>query len=287
MLSDGFINWLLVFSRVGALLALLPLFSAQNFPVRLRVALSGLLALLLSPFLAPVKADVTSIWGLIPLMGMELSVGLLLGFVCRMVFFALETGGSIMATEMGLTMPSEFSQITGTNTAVPSAILYWMALMLWLNLDLHHWMIVAVQRSYDLVPVGGAHLREALLHDVIRRTSLIFVLAVQISAPVIGVSFVLSLVFSLLARAVPQMNVFTESMPVRTLVGLIIFGSTCLFMAQHITNCLRHLPEDMLQVTKLMAAVDRPEKILNSQAPWLNNWERKQSKPQQSGWKRQ
>ncbi len=56
---------------------------------------------------------------------------------------------------------------------------------------------------------------------------------------------------ALLGRAVPQMNVFSESFPVRTLLGLISFGLTCTFMGQHIANYLRRLPEDMLNVARL------------------------------------
>ena len=80
------------------------------------------------------------------------------------------------------------------------------------------------------------------------------VLGLQIAAPVMAVSFVITIVFSVLGRAVPQMNVFSESFPVRTLAGLAVFGLTCTFMAQHIANHLRRLPEDMLRVAQLMGA---------------------------------
>jgi flagellar biosynthetic protein FliR len=249
---ESFVTWLAVFARIGAILALLPMFAPQNFPVQLRVALSALVAMVLCPFLPLIPAETHSMWRLVRLMAAEISVGLLLGFICRLVFTALEAAGNLMATEMGLMMSAEFNQFSNTTESVPGVILHWMALMLWFSMDLHHWLIAALQRSYSLVPVGGAHLSEFLLHDVIHRTAGIFVVAIQISAPIIGVSFIISLVFSMLGRAVPQMNVFAESFPVRTLVGLSLFGATCLFMAQHIANYLRHLPEDALRVAQLV-----------------------------------
>jgi flagellar biosynthetic protein FliR len=88
---------------------------------------------------------------------------------------------------------------------------------------------------------------------VVARSGKVFLLALQIAAPVMAVSFLVTLVFAVLGRAVPQMNVFSESFPVRTLVGLVTFGLTCSFMAQHIANYLRRLPEDMLNVAKLAA----------------------------------
>ncbi len=253
MLND-LIQWLLVFARVGALLAVLPMFSMQGFPVQLRIGIGILLAVVLAPFLPALPPAAFSLWTLIRLVTVEISVGLVLGFICRLVFFALEAAGAIIATEMGLMMSSEFSQFSGSTISPPAMMLYWMALMLWFSLDLHHWMITAFQRSYLLVPLGAGHCSEALLTDGIRRSAEIFELALQIAAPVLGVSLVISLVFSMLGRAVPQMNVFAESFPVRTLAGCLVFGVTCLFMAQQVLVYLRRLPQDFLSVARLLGS---------------------------------
>jgi len=233
------------------MLTVLPMFSTQMIPVQLRVALGALVALLVAPMLPPVAADNLSIWLLAKLIFMEVSIGLLLGFVCRFVFYALEIAGGFIATEMGLSLPQEFSQLVSGTTMAPGMLLYWIAMMTMLSLDLHHWMIVGFQKSYVLLPFGGAHLKEALLVDVVARSGKVFVLALQIAAPVMAVSFLVTLVFAVLGRAVPQMNVFSESFPFRTFVGLVSFGMTCSFMAQHIANYLRRLPEDMLNVARL------------------------------------
>jgi flagellar biosynthetic protein FliR len=250
-LNAALTTWFLVFTRVGAMLAVLPMFSTQMIPVQLRIALGALVALLVTPMLPTVPVDGISIWLLVKLMFMEVSIGLLLGFVCRFVFYALEIAGGFIATEMGITLPSEFNQLVSGVTMAPGLILYWIAMMTMLSLDLHHWMIVGFQKSYALVPFGGAHLSEALLVDVVSRSGKVFVIALQIAAPVMAVSFLVTLVFAVLGRAVPQMNVFSESFPVRTLLGLISFGLTCTFMGQHIANYLRRLPEDMLNVARL------------------------------------
>lgn len=244
-------TWFLVFTRVGAMLTVLPMFSTQMIPVQLRIALGALVALIVTPMLPAVAVDGMSIWILVKLMFMEVSVGLLLGFICRFVFYALEIAGGFIATEMGLTLPSEFSQLVSGQTMAPGLLLYWIAMMTMLSLDLHHWMIVGFQKTYVLIPIGGAHLHEALLVDVVARSGKVFMLALQIAAPVMAVSFLITLVFAVLGRAVPQMNVFSESFPVRTLLGLVSFGLTCTFMGQHIANYLRRLPEDMLNVARL------------------------------------
>jgi flagellar biosynthetic protein FliR len=246
-------TWFVVFVRAGAMLLAFPLFSTVNVPVQVRIALSAGLALIVAPVhAAPALANL-SFPSLVFLIFVEASVGLLLGFVCRMIFFAVEAAGSILATEMGLMMSSQFNPISSNLNAAPGMLLFWLTVVLFFGLDMHHAFLAGFSTSYTLVPIGGAHLSEALLVDVITRTAKIFSVALQMSAPVIAVSFVVTLIFSALGRAVPQINAFAESAPVKTLVGLGVFGFTMSLMAQHIGNYVRRLPEDIVHVGRLLA----------------------------------
>ena len=244
--------WFLVFARSGALLTALPVFSHSGIPVQLRISLSALLAFLLTPSLPWVTIDPLAFWQFVRLFVIEIASGLLLGSICRLIFFGVEMAAGSIATEMGLNMSSIYNPLSNSASPVTGTLLYWLALVLLLSLDLHHWILAAFQRSYGLLPVGGAHLNPALLPNIIVRSGSIFVIGLQIAAPMISVSFVISLVFAVLGRAVPQMNIFSESMPIRTLVGLAVFGLTCTLMAQYLVNYLRRLPEDMVSVARLM-----------------------------------
>jgi flagellar biosynthesis protein FliR len=88
---------------------------------------------------------------------------------------------------------------------------------------------------------------------VLKHTGHIFIVALQISAPIIAVSFVVTLVFSVLSRAVSQMNVFSESFAFRIAGGLIVFGFTLQLTGQHVLNYLHRLPEDLIQVGQALA----------------------------------
>jgi flagellar biosynthetic protein FliR len=247
-------NWMMVFLRVSAMLSVFPVFSATNFPVQLRLALGALLAALICPVLPPALAQTGDMWGLVGSMALEVGIGLTLGFASRMIFFALDMAAAIISTEIGLQLPSSVNPMSGAQTNSAGSILYYLAAMLWLSLDMHHWMLVGLQKTYSYLPVGGAHLSGALMTDMITRTSQTFLIALQLSAPIMAVSFVISLVFSVLGRAVPQMNVFHESFVFRILIGLSIFGLTMQLMSQHIINYLRRLPEDVLHVAQLLGA---------------------------------
>jgi flagellar biosynthetic protein FliR len=155
---------------------------------------------------------------------------------------------------MGLSMPGGMNPFTNTSTSEAGTILQYLATMLFLTLNMHHGLLIAFQRSYAFLPVGGGHISEALVVDMFSRTSQLFWFALQMAAPVLAVSFLITLIFSVLGRAVPQMNVFSENFGVRILAGLTVFGLTCHLMAQHIANYIGRLPEDVLRVAQLLGA---------------------------------
>jgi flagellar biosynthesis protein FliR len=249
-LTDG----MMVFVRASGLLALFPIFSTRNFPLQLRVALAAMLAVFITPALPDPTPHIATIPGLVGVIAMELGVGLLLGFTSRMIFYTLDMAGQIIGFQMGLMLSPGENPMSQTQVTAPGVVLYYLAAMLWLTLDLHHWLLIGFQKTYSYLPIGGASLVEASLLELVQRTSRMFLIAVQISAPLIAVAFVINLVFSVLGRAVPQMNVFILSFNVRTLAGLIVFGLTLHLMAQHIINYLRRLPEDILRLAQLLGA---------------------------------
>jgi flagellar biosynthetic protein FliR len=144
--------------------------------------------------------------------------------------------------------------MSGARGEAPGLVLFFLGAMIFLTLDLHQWILLALQRSYQMLPIGGAHLRPPLFSDFVGRTSQLFVVGLLMAAPIIAVSFLINLVFSVIGRAVPQMNVFVESFSFRALAGLMVFGLTLNLMAQHITNYLRRLPEDFVRVAQLLGS---------------------------------
>jgi flagellar biosynthetic protein FliR len=252
MMPAEFYNWMLVFLRLGAFLFVLPFFSMVNVPVTLRVALSALGALLIAPVLPPYPLDKLDFLSLFGVMIQEVAVGLLLGFVSCMIFYAVELAGNFISTEMGLNMAAILDPMNQQSSQLAGTVLLFLATVIMLTLNLHHWILLAFQESYSVLPMGGAHLNNALFETVAAMTSRIFMIALQIAAPVIAVAFVITLVFSVLSRAVPEMSVFSEMFGFRIVGGLIVFGFTLQLSAQYVVNYLDRLPEDLLSVAQML-----------------------------------
>jgi flagellar biosynthetic protein FliR len=247
-------SWFVVFVRFSAYVLLFPVTASQSIPVTVRLGLSALGAFLILPLVPPVTVDQASLYQFIKLFFCEVATGLTLGLLARFIFYAVEMAGSIVSTESGLMLSSNFNPITSSFGSAPGVLLHWMALILLFALDLHHWIIIGLRHSFEIIPAGGLHLGEDVLREIVTRASGMFLIALQMTAPILAASFIVTLVFSLLGRAVPQMNVFGESFPARTTAGLVVFGLTCSLMAQHIVNHLNRIPEDFLRVARMLAS---------------------------------
>ena len=140
-------NWLFVFLRVSAVVLVFPVFSAKNIPARVRVALGALTAFLIAPGLPPFSLEGFGLWQIVGVMIQEVTNGLVIGFVARMVFMCLDIAGNIIATEAGLNMASDVNPMSGVRTELPGMILFYLAAIMFLTLDLHHYLLVALERA--------------------------------------------------------------------------------------------------------------------------------------------
>lgn len=248
-----FFTWVLVFVRAGAFFLIFPLFSGANVPIRLRVAIAGFLAVLVAPGLNnPVDAPNLQLIQMVVLLIGEVSLGLFLGFICRLAFYGVQLAGHFISTEIGLQTSTIITPTDSVPVDVPAAVLNLLAMMLFLSLDVHHILIIAFQQTYDVLPIGAGRLSDALFYDLTSRVGKIILLGVQIAAPLMAVGFLVSVVLMMLGRAVPQMNIFFESFTIRLLAGMIVFGFSLNLAAQRVSDFLRKIPQDMMDIGKLL-----------------------------------
>ncbi|MFT3828093.1 MAG: flagellar biosynthetic protein FliR [Opitutaceae bacterium] len=239
------IAWLLIAIRGTAFLMLLPGLTGQPMPVTLRLALALTIATLLAP-LVPAPAQVpASLLALIGAVGSEVLVGLLMGFVGRMAFFAAEMGGRIIATEIGLTSTPGIDAPTAANEPFAS-LMHRFAVVLYFGVGAHLLAVGAFARSFQFAPPGLAGLNPAAADQLVTITAKTFNVGVQLSAPFIALNFLLTFAFGLLGRTVPKVNVFMLSMGARSLAGLALLGGAGVLFARYLLAAFERLPTDML-----------------------------------------
>ena len=218
---------MLVFSRIGSTLMVLPGFGDLYVPARFRLLLGIFLAMLLATALTTVlPALPDSPLRLMSLLGGEIVIGLFIGSVGRLMLSALETAGAIVSLQLGLSAAQIFNPLQAQQTAITGAFLTVFGVLLIFITDTHHLLLRGLIASYGLFPPGTFPGFADLSDAAVRLVAASFRLAVELSAPLIVLGTVFFVALGFLARLMPQLQIFFVILPVQVAGGLIVFAFT-------------------------------------------------------------
>jgi flagellar biosynthetic protein FliR len=244
---DLLFAWLMVLLRATSLVVVLPTLGAKALPVALRIGFAICVATLLYG-IVPHAALAGAGWGrLAYAAGGEVLTGLAMGFVGRLVFAAVEMGGRIIVTEIGLNAGPGFDVPTPDHEPLP-AFLSMFAGMLFFLFGGHLSVLRAFARSFDFAAAGAPGFSVDAAETIVRLTASSVDLGVRIAAPFLALNFLTNLAFSILGRAVPRMGVFVLSFPVRVIMGTLMFAGSGALFARYFFGEFDALPWRMLQL---------------------------------------
>lgn len=244
---------LLISSRVAGIAMVSPVFANRFMPTRLRAAFAFMLGLLLLPAVQ-VDAGVLQATALIAAAALELLVGLIIGFFGVLVFAAVQMAGSMMDVDMGFSMAQILDPVTNRHEPLLGSFLQTLALVVYLALNAHHWLIRAVADSYLAVPAGGLLLAGAAagpLHAVYFFGAMLAA-AVKMVLPFIAVMLLLSATLAAMNRAVPHIHIFTVGLGAKALIGMVIITVLLPFLAGFWESLFQLGHRELLRTLELM-----------------------------------
>jgi flagellar biosynthetic protein FliR len=212
--------FLLVFVRTLGVLATAPIFGHRAVISQTKAGFAFALAIALFP-VVPITIEVST--HLIPYVFVvvkELVMGLMFGYVARLVFVAVQFAGEMVGIDIGFGVVNVIDPMSEEQISVIGTFKNLIALVTFLLIDGHHIVIQALAQSFSMVPLGGIQLTEMLAHGLIDMTAGVFVMAIKLAAPIIVALFLTSLALGIMARTVPQMNVFVVGFPLKIGVGM-------------------------------------------------------------------
>ncbi len=217
----------LVFVRMGAAIMLMPGIGDPYVSVRARLLMALAIAFLVTPILAPALPPLPeATLPLVLLILGEIVIGLFLGSVARLMMAALTTAGMVIAYMSSLANALVDDPSAAQQGSIAGSFLTLVALLAIFALDLHHLLLYAVVDSYQLF-VPGQPLPAGDFSDAIAQlASKSFLLSFQIAAPFVAVGGIFYLGVGLLARLMPQVQVFFVAMPLQVSIGLIVLFFT-------------------------------------------------------------
>jgi flagellar biosynthetic protein FliR len=211
--------------RLTGLMLFAPFFGSSVIPARIKAVLVLALTFLLFPVVGKQIAPATlTEWPL--LIFSEFLFGIGMGIATNIVFEAAQLAGQVLGVQMGYSLVNILDPQTQVDTTVVAMFYQSIVMLLFLQMDVHYWLLRAVGNSYRYVPAGAAHLNGFFTLAVIKTVGEVFSLGVQIAAPVLCATLAADVVLGLLGKASPQMPLMLLGPPIKSLLGISILIAT-------------------------------------------------------------
>jgi flagellar biosynthetic protein FliR len=244
----------LVLMRVLALMSVAPVFGDRSIPFRVRVLQAIVLAGMIFPFVRVPEVKATSVVQVIVLAGAEVLAGLLMGYAALFVFYTVQFAGDIMSYQTGFTSVLSIDPSTLETVTILARVQSTLALVLYVLLDGHHFLLQAVAFSFDQAPLLTAGFPTGLLDLFMKMAGASIAAALQIAAPVLVATSLVNLALAILSRTMPQLNILAVSFPLVIGVGIIVFSEMLPPLARIFQQLMKNAERDVMAVLRLLAS---------------------------------
>lgn len=223
LMIEKLLGFVMVLTRVSAFFLVVPVFSWKSIPLRVKVAMTLLIAIffsMITPF--AIDARQVSLLRAVLLIVNEAHYGLALGLIVVLVFTAVKFSGRIVERQMGMAMAQILDPLTGETIQPLSGLLEMIFILLFLSANGHHLFLLVISRSYETFPAGSIPTVPVLAGGIIKAGSTMFMAGLRLAAPILGAFLLLMVALAVLARIAPEMNILFISFPLRIGLGLLM-----------------------------------------------------------------
>ncbi len=253
-LTNQFIQFLLIFARITGTLTSAPVFGSKAIPVFARVGLAVLLSLFMLPMSTlaenrqPTSLTLLAWWLMI-----EVIYGLSAGFVASLFMQSVQMAGQLIDMQIGFGMVNVFDPQFGQQVPLVGNFKFLMAMSVFLALQGHHMIISAMAENFRAVPLGVLIQLDNAAEFMINAVANMFVMALKISLPVMGTVLMTDVALGILARIMPQMNVFVVGITGKLLVGLFMLFLILPFYVSFLEVGFEGVYRDFSRILEILA----------------------------------
>jgi flagellar biosynthetic protein FliR len=253
--TEELLCFFLVLVRISTMMALLPIFGDKSIPSTVKILLSLSFAAILYPILRSngvIDVAAAAEWSrttgsLLITVGTEVLTGLAVGFASQLVFHSIHAAGDIMATLMGLSMASMYDPHTENQTLVMGQLLGTLAMLTFLALDGHHLIFRAMIETFRLIPQGHFVINEGFKNSLVHLSGNVILFGLQLAAPMAACMLLVNIVYGILGKALPQLNILTLSMASSVCIGGFVLLVTYPSVQNGMSNIFNTYFEDLRQ----------------------------------------
>lgn len=249
---DQVVVFFFVLVRVASILFTIPFLESKNIPVLAKVGLAISVSWLMLPQLninppPVINSPLNFVIGLVS----EVAIGAIIGLVVQLFFMGIQLAGNVAGFQMGFAIANVVDPASSSQIPMLSQFLNLFAIVLFISFNAHYYFIQVMVEGFELIPLWGAHLNKDLFQLVMTLTSNAFLIAVKIGAPVMVSLLLTSVALGLIARTVPQMQIFIVAMPLKIVLGLTFFGLSLPYVAAFLEHAFASLGETLRGMIRL------------------------------------
>ena len=239
---NTFLGFVIIFARITGVMVAAPIFGDPTIPNQVKVGLSLVISLVFFPVIsAPYLGDNPGLLNLVLMLGGELGIGLLIGFSARLLLAGIEMAGEVAGFQMGLGIANVVDPSSQAQVSLIGQVMIIFATIIFVALDGHHIFIQALASSYDLVAPGALTLSQPAFDHFMLVAGRMFLIGLQVGAPLVVALLAANFAMGLIARSVPQVNIFIVGFPFTIGLGLLFLTLSFPFFAQAVARILGEL----------------------------------------------
>lgn len=235
-------HFMLILMRLASFIWIAPGFSSRQVPTRSKIVLSTGLGLAVYNLIETPETTFT-LGVFVFLVLKEVLIGVAIGFIMVLFFSAVEMAGNFVDFQVGFSMAMQYDPALGVNASFYGRLYYWITIMIFFLLDIHHHVIRTLVRSYEYIPLTQVEFPYMGTEGIVQIFVQMFEVALNLAFPLIIVALSAEIVLALLSRTVPQINVLILGMPMKILLSMAFMFVFLPIIIENITDIF----PDMLQ----------------------------------------
>ncbi|WP_298802661.1 flagellar biosynthetic protein FliR [uncultured Pseudokineococcus sp.] len=232
--------------RVLGWLLLAPPFAYKGFPGQVKALLALALALVVQPDVSALVATGLSAVALLVAATQELVIGTALGWLCYLVFAAVQSAGDLLDVFGGFQLAQGYDPLMQSGSSILGKVHQLLALALLFASGAHLVVLGGLLRTFDVLPVGQAIDLSTVARVATEGIGGLMLAALQIAGPLIAVLFLTDVGLGLLTRVAPQLNAFSLGFPLKILVTLVLVGLTATLLPDVVRTLADQMAETVM-----------------------------------------
>jgi len=248
------LHFLIVLLRISGIVIFAPFFGSPSIPYQVRIAFALVTSFLLAPSL-PINIATagTGLSDITLIVVGEFMSGMILGLAANLVFAGIQYAGQLISFQMGFSLIKLIDPQTNVESTVFSFIHNFIALLLFLLINGHHWFLQAVAESFQFMSVGGMNIQGPLVELIVHLSSQVFVIGLKIAAPILVVTIVTDIVIGIIGRAAPQIHILILGLPLKLLVGFSCLSFSLYFIPSYLETVFTSLYDTLFLLVRTMS----------------------------------